>query len=577
MKITGAQLLVEALKKENTQFVFGYTGAAVIPIFDCLYNQDSIKVVVPRHEQGLVHAADGYARATGKPGICLVTSGPGATNTITGLATAYYDSVPIVCFTGQVPLNLIGNDAFQEADIIGMSRSVTKHSFMVTKREEMGAIIKKAFYIATSGRPGPVVVDLPSNIIKETGSSIYPDEIEIRGYKPVINGHTGQIKKAVELIKKSRMPLFLAGGGIKISKAGEIFYKAVEKTGIPVVATLQGLGSISTQHPLFIGMLGMHGTYAANKAVSECDVLISVGTRFSDRITGKLSEFAPNAKIIHIDIDSAAISRNVPVHIPIVGDARLILYEIEPQLTFCECSEWIKRVNGLKESNPLLSVNGKERISPMEAVKAICEEFDDAIITTDVGQHQMWTAQFGTFKKPGSLITSGGLGTMGFGLPAAIGAQMGNIHKKVVCISGDGGFQMNVQELATAVLNELPLICIIFNNEYLGMVRQWQGFFYDKRYSGTCMKRRRDCPLQCDGQIVSCPVYIPDFIKLAEAYGVKGIRVLKKEDLRTALKMANDYKKGPVLIELLIERESNVLPMVPSGAATTQMITEGVI
>ncbi len=575
MQITGAQLLVKALKEEKTEVLFGYPGGYVIQIFDELYGEKDLKLVMPRHEQGLIHAADGYARSTGRVGVCLVTSGPGATNTITGIATAYFDSVPLVCFTGQVPSNLIGNDAFQEADIVGMSRSITKHSFIVTDRAELGATIKKAFYIASTGRPGPVVVDLPVDILKAMGSSQYPKTVSMRSYKPVTAGHIGQIKKAAEMINQASRPLFLVGGGVKISNASEAFRELIEKSNIPSVTTLQGIGCLPSDDPRHIGMLGMHGNWAANKAVSECDLLISIGTRFSDRITGKLSEFAPKCKIIHIDIDSAAISRNVPVAVPIVGDAKAIIDDLIPLIKRGHDTEWHALLRQMQQEKPLAVVAGSQRLSPMATIQAISGAFPDAIITTDVGQHQMWTAQFAKFKDAGSLVTSGGLGTMGFGFPAAIGAQIGNPDKRVISISGDGGFQMNLQELATAVQEQLPIIIVVFNNEYLGMVRQWQGLFFDKRYAGTCLKRRVTCPKQCSNDEMHCPVYTPDFVKLAEAYGAVGIRVTEQSEVDNALKRAAGATDGPVLIEFVIEREYNVMPMVPSGAATSEMLTEG--
>jgi acetolactate synthase I/II/III large subunit len=574
MQITGAQLLVKALVEEKTDILFGYPGGYVIQIFDALYEEEKIKLVMPRHEQGLVHAADGYARATGKVGVCLVTSGPGATNTITGLATAYFDSVPLVCLTGQVPSHLIGNDAFQEADIVGMSRSITKHSFIVTDRTKLAETIKKAFYIASTGRPGPVVVDLPVDILKSMGSAEYPDEINIRSYKPVLTGNINQIKKAAEMIQSAKRPLFLIGGGVRISGAGKQLNALVDKTGIPAVNTLQGMGGISTEHPLCVGMLGMHGAYAANKAVGACDVLISIGARFSDRITSDLSKFAPHAKIIHIDIDSASISRNVPVKIPIVGDAKAVIESFIPLMEKMDLKVWTDEIEANKKFAPMRIVKGKEKLSPMAVIDAIDDVFPDALITTDVGQHQMWTTQFATFKKPGTLITSGGLGTMGFGFPAAIGAQLGNPDKRVVSISGDGGFQMNLQELATAVQEELPIVTMVMNNEYLGMVRQWQGLFFDKRYAGTCLKRSVSCPKQCDGSLKCCPKYTPDFVKLAEAYGATGIRVTSPDEIIPALEAAKKNTRFPTLIEFVIEREYNVMPMIPSGAASTDMLIE---
>ena len=575
MEITGAKLFIEALKKENVEIIFAYPGGYVIPLFDELFDEPSIKLVLPRHEQALVHAADGYARSTGKVGVCLVTSGPGVTNTITGLATANFDSVPLVCFTGQVPSHLIGNDAFQEADAVGLTLSVTKHNFIVNDRRDLGRIIKEAFYIASTGRPGVVLVDLPVDIIKALGDDVYPETVNIRGYNPNTREHPAQIKLAAEQLMKSKKPLFLIGGGMNISGASDIFKELVEKTNIQVVSTLQGIGSIPTNHPMYIGMLGMHGIYAANKAISECDLIFSIGCRFNDRITGNLNKFASNAIIIHIDIDPASISRDINVEIPIVGDAKAVIEEILPLVSKTSNDQWNLKIDNWKKDQPFIVVPSDTRISPMEVVQSINKTFPDAIITTDVGQHQMWTAQFGVFNKPRTFLTSGGFGTMGYGLPSAIGAQIGNRDKVVINISGDGGIQMNIQELATAVQEELPIIIAVFNNNYLGMVRQWQGLFYNKRYSGTCLRRRISCPRECNKPGENCPVYTPDFVKLAEAYGAIGIRVSNKDEIITALERAGNSKTVPVLIEFNIEHEYNVMPMVPAGASLTEMLLEG--
>jgi acetolactate synthase I/II/III large subunit len=575
MEITGAKLFVEALKKENVEFIFGYPGGYVIPLFDELFNEPSIELILPRHEQGLVHAADGYARSTGKVGVCLVTSGPGVTNTITGLATANFDSVPLVCFTGQVPSHLIGNDAFQEADAVGLTLSVTKHNFIVNDRKDLGRIIKEAFFIAATGRPGVVLVDLPVDIIRALGDDVYPETVNIRGYNPYVQEHPNQIKKAADVLMNSKKPLFLVGGGLNISEASEVFKSLVEITNIPVVSTLQGIGAIPTKHPLYIGMLGMHGIYAANQAISECDLIFSIGCRFNDRITGNLSKFASNATIVHIDIDPAAISRDINVEITIVGDAKAVIEEILPLVSKTSNVLWNLKIDNWKMDQPLVVVPGNKRISPMEVIQSINKTFPEAIITTDVGQHQMWTAQFGFFNKPRTLLTSGGFGTMGYGLPAAIGAQIGNRDKVVINISGDGGIQMNIQELATAVQEELPIIIAVFNNNYLGMVRQWQGLFYNKRYSGTCLRRRISCPKECNGQLDTCPEYTPDFVKLAEAYGAIGIRAANKDEIIPALERAGNSKTVPVLIEFNIEHEFNVMPMVPAGCSLTEMLLEG--
>lgn len=574
MQITGAKLFVEALKQENVDILFGYPGGYIIPIFDELYGDESINTIVPKHEQGLVHMADGYARSTGKPGVCLVTSGPGATNTITGIATAYYDSIPLICFTGQVPSNYIGNDAFQEADMVGLTRSITKHNFIVYDRKDLNRIIKEAFHIATTGRPGPVLVDLPVDTLKALGDPLYPDKIDIRGYKPNIKGHMGQIKRAANLLANAKKPLFLIGGGINLSGANEVFNELVDKTGVPAVSTLLGLGGLSGSHSKFIGMLGMHGSYAANNAVSNCDVLFSIGTRFNDRITGKLEKFAKNTTIIHVDIDPGSISRNVPVQIPIVGDAKSVIEQILPLAKESSINEWLDTIDSWKNEHPIKSTPGNSKLSPTDILQAMNNILPDAIYTTDVGQHQMWTAQHINIENPRSLISSGGLGTMGFGLPSALGAQIGNPNRKVVNISGDGGIQMNIQELATAVQLGLPTIICIFNNSYLGMVRQWQDLFNNKRYSGTCLRRTYECPKVCSGPSDQCPEYTPNFIKLAEAYGALGIRVKDSNEVIPALKKARLSNDRPVVIEFIIEEEYNVMPMIPSGAGLSEMLLD---
>ena len=468
-QISGNKLLVKALKEEGVEYIFGYPGACTIDISDELYKQDDITVILPRHEQALVHAADAYARTTGKVGVCLVTSGPGATNLVTGLATANYDSVPLVCFTGQVARHLIGNDAFQEVDIVGITRSITKYGVTVRNREDLGRIIKEAFYIARTGRPGPVLIDLPKDVMAELGSPEYPKNVNIRGYKPNISVHIGQLKRALKTLAKAKKPLFLAGGGINISRANDVFLEVVEKTGVPVVTTVMGRGAIPTNHPLFIGNLGMHGAYAANMAVSNCDVLFSIGTRFNDRITGKLHEFAPNAQIIHIDIDTASISRNIHVDIPIVADAREALTKASEYVENYTSQKWLNEISGWKQEHPL-AMRPNDRLSPVDIINEINQQFEEAIIVTDVGQHQMLVSQYAQITPGKQLIMSGGLGTMGYGFPGGVGAKIGNPDKPVIVISGDGGMQMNIQEFATAVLEELPLILCVFNNEYLGMV-----------------------------------------------------------------------------------------------------------
>lgn len=572
-KITGNKLFVKALKEEGVDILFGYPGACTIDISDELYKQDYTKVILPRHEQALVHAADAYARSTGKVGVCLVTSGPGATNLVTGIATANYDSVPLVCFTGQVARNLIGNDAFQEVDIVGITRSICKYGITVQKREDLGRIIKEAFYIARTGRPGPVVIDLPKDVMAELGSPEYPQTVNIRGYKPNTEVHIGQLKRAMKMLNKAKKPLFLAGGGVKIANAVDIFTKIVDITKIPVVTTIMGRGSIPTNHPLFIGNLGMHGAYAANMAVSECDLLFSIGTRFNDRITGKIHEFAPNAQIVHIDIDTASISRNVHVDIPIVADAKTATEKILEYAAFHDTAQWLEKIEGWKEEHPL-KMKEKPVLTPQKVIETINEMFEEAIVVTDVGQHQMFTTQYLELTDKKQLLTSGGLGTMGYGFPGAIGAQLGNPDTPVIAISGDGGMQMNIQEFATAVGQELPLILCVFNNNYLGMVRQWQKLFYGKRYSMTCLRARKSCEGKCGTPECECPPYTPDFVKLAESYGAKGIRVFQPEEIKEAFEEARKNTKTPTLIEFIMDPEDLVYPMIKPGGTLEEMLMD---
>lgn len=570
-KISGNKLLVKALREEQVDTIFGYPGACTIDISDELYKQDYTKVILPRQEVALVHEADAYARSTGKTGVCLVTSGPGATNLVTGLATAYYDSVPLVCFTGQVSRHLIGNDAFQEVDIIGITRSITKYGVTVRNREDLGRILKEAFYIARTGRPGPVLIDLPKDVMGELGSAEYPDEVNIRGYKPNTHVHVGQLKRAVKMLSKAKKPLFLAGGGINIAHANEEFTKLVDMTNVPVVTTVMGRGAVPTTHPLYIGNLGMHGAYACNMAVNECDLLFSIGTRFNDRITGKLHSFAPNAQIVHIDIDTAAISKNVQVDVPIVADAKEAVTKMLEYVTPCETGKWLDTIEDWKAEHPL-KMKKKPIMTPQDVIETINRIFDEAIIVTDVGQHQMFTAQFIEITEKKKLLMSGGLGTMGYGMPGAIGAKIGNPDTPVISISGDGGFQMNSQELATAVLEELPIISCIFNNNNLGMVRQWQKLFYGKRYSMTCLRSGAACRGRC-GE-VECPVYTPDFMKLADAYGAKGIHITKKEEIEPAFREAMKSTKTPYILEFDIAPEDLVYPMVKPGGTLEDLIMD---
>ena len=563
-QISGNKLLVKALKEEGVEYLFGYPGACTIDISDELYKQDDVKIILPRqsgidiilprHEQALVHEADAYARTTGKVGVCLVTSGPGATNLVTGLATANYDSVPLVCFTGQVARHLIGNDAFQEVDIVGITRSITKYGVTVRRREDLGRIIKEAFYIARTGRPGPVLIDLPKDVMAELGSAEYPKNVNIRGYKPNTDVHIGQLKRAIKLLNKAKRPLFLAGGGVVISRAHEIFREVVEKTKVPVVTTVMGKGSIPTDHPLYIGNLGMHGAYAANMAVSNCDVLFSIGTRFNDRITGKLHEFAPHAQIIHIDIDTASISRNIQVDIPIVADAKEAITKMNEYVQECSTDKWLNLIKNWKEEHPL-KMRPNDLLSPMDILKEINEQFENSIIVTDVGQHQMLVSQYAEITEGKQMIMSGGLGTVGYGLPGGIGAKIGNPDRPVIVISGDGGVQMNIQELATAVLEELPVILCIFNNEYLGMVRQWQTLFYEKHYSATVLD---------DGV---------DYVKLSEAMGATARRVKTQEEFEKAF--ADALKsKTPFVIDCIIDSDDKVWPMVAPGKPINESFDE---
>ena len=570
MKLTGAELFVKALKEEQVEFLFAYPGGQAIDLFNALYGEPDIKVILPRHEQGLIHAADGYARSTGKVGVCLVTSGPGATNLVTGIATANYDSVPLVCFTGQVPTGLIGNDAFQEVDIVGITRSITKYAVTVRNRDDLADTIRKAFYIARSGKPGVVVVDLPKDIQQEAGSDQYPSEIHIRGYKPNRSVHGGQIKKAWDILQAAKKPLLLAGGGIMIAHAQEELTRFVDMTGIPVITTIMGKGTIASDHKLYGGNIGIHGSYAANSAVNACDVLLSIGTRFNDRITGKLETFAPHAVVIHIDIDPASISRNIDVDVPIVADAKAAITALLEKAVPLEIDAWRTRIDTWKQTYPIQMKH--PGMTPQVIIQHINEAFTEAVITTDVGQNQLWATQFLELHARKQLLTSGGLGTMGYGLPAAIGASLGNPDRPVIVIAGDGGIQMNIQELATAVVQELPIIICILNNGYLGNVRQWQEMFFDRRYVSTCTRYRKGCPAACNTPDQNCPEFVPDFVMLAESYGAKGIRVQNISEIDPALTMAKENQKTPTLIEFLIDREINVLPIVQPGQSLNTMI-----
>jgi len=550
--MTGAEILIECLKREGVQVMFGYPGGAVLPIFDKLYDAD-IRFILTRHEQGAAHAADGYARATGKVGVCLATSGPGATNLTTGIANAYMDSIPMVAITGQVKTFLIGNDAFQEADVTGITRPITKHNYLVKDVKDLARIVREAFHIASTGRPGPVLIDIPVDVQQKDIEFIWPEEVDIRGYKPTYFGHPGQIKKAVKLIAESKKPLIYAGGGTITSGAHNKLRELAEKIQAPVTMTLMGLGGFPGTHELSLGMLGMHGTAFANHAIMESDLIIAVAARFDDRVTGRLDAFAPHAKIIHIDIDPSSISKNVKVDIPIVGDAKNILGELlEAIKKVPDTSEWLKTIESWKKRHPLI-YKDEGKIKPQYVIEQIYEATKgEAIITTEVGQNQMWACQWYKYNHPRTFISSGGLGTMGFGFPAAMGAKMGCPEKIVFDIAGDGSIQMNIQELATCISNKINVKVAILNNGYLGMVRQWQELFYKKRYSYTCITG-------------------PDFVKLAESYGAIGLRATKKEEVRPAIEKALSVE-NTVFIDFHIEPEENVFPMVPAGEAINRMI-----
>jgi len=552
MEKFGAEILVDALIEEGVEVMFGYPGGVLLHIFDVLYDSP-IKFILCRHEQGAAHAADGFARATGKVGVCLATSGPGATNLTTGIANAYMDSVPIVAITGQVPTGLIGGDAFQEADAVGITRSITKYNYLIKDIKDIHRVVKEAFYIAGTGRPGPVLIDVPKDVSSSKARPEKIDKVELRSYKPILEGNRKQIRRAADAIAKASRPVIYGGGGIIISGGSGELQNLAETQKIPVTLTLMGLGAFPGTHPYFMGMLGMHGTWASNRAVKDCDVLIAVGARFDDRVTGKLDEFAPHANIIHIDIDPSSIAKNVPVHIPIVGDVKTVLNQLLKELeglpkpSAKAREKWLKEIEEWEMEHPLRYEKSKKVIKPQYVVEKIYElTKGDAIITTEVGQNQMWTAQFYKFTKPRTLITSGGLGTMGFGFPAAIGAKLGKPDRLVVDIAGDGSIQMNIQELATAVQYKIPVKIAILNNRFLGMVRQWQELFYQKRYSHTC---------------IACQ---PDFKKIAEAYGAKGYTITDPAEVEPALKDAfsNDQ---PCLMDFQVDREENVLPIIPPG------------
>ncbi|EMG38861.1 acetolactate synthase, large subunit [Desulfocurvibacter africanus PCS] len=563
MELSGAQILLECLRLEGVEVVFGFPGGAVIDIYDQLPNYP-FKHVLVRHEQGAIHAADGYARATGKVGVCLATSGPGATNTVTGIATAYMDSIPVVIITGQVPTPLIGNDAFQEVDIVGITRPCTKHNYLVKSVDDLALTLRRAFYLAKTGRPGPVLVDIPKDVQQQITSFVFPkaEQIKMRSYQPNLKPNVKQLRKVLELLKSSKKPLIYAGGGVISSDASEDLTWLARTFNVPVTATLMGLGAFPAADPLWLGMLGMHGTYAANMAVNNADLLLAIGARFDDRVTGKVSTFAPNATIVHVDIDPTSIRKNVNVHVPVVADCKTALSELRQEMeakpeeftASDDHRDWVETVRAWAVEHPLRYNRENGIIKPQAVVEAIYElTKGEAIICTEVGQNQMWAAQFYGFQKPRTCISSGGLGTMGFGFPAAIGAQMAFPDKLVIDIAGDGSIQMNSQELATAVCYKLPVKIVILNNRNLGMVRQWQELFYKKNYCATCM----------DAQ--------PDFVKLAEAYGAAGFRVTREADLIPTLQKAFALN-NTVIVDVTVCPEENVYPMVPAGKSLTEML-----
>src|SRR3989338_1412992 len=556
MKMIGAQILIESLEREGVQVMFGYPGGVVLPIFDRLYDA-KIRFILTRHEQGAAHAADGYARATGKVGVCLATSGPGATNLTTGIANAYMDSIPMVAITGQVKTNLIGNDAFQEADITGITRSISKHNYLVKDVRDLARVVREAFHIASTGRPGPVVIDLPVDVQQAECEFIWPEEVNIPGYKPTYFGHSGHIKKAARLISESKRPILYIGGGGITSGAHNEVKELAEAISAPVTMTMMGLGAFPGNHELSLGMLGMHGTAYANHATMESELIIAVGARFDDRVTGRVSAFAPHATIIHIDIDPTSISKNVEVDIPIVGDVKNVLGQLLEVISKTkkkpDTRKWLEQIHEWKAKHPLRYLHETGKIKPQYVIEQIYEATKgEAIIVTEVGQNQMWSCQWYKYNQPRTFISSGGLGTMGFGLPAAMGVKLGCPKKIVFDIAGDGSIQMNIQELMTVVCNKIPVKVAIMNNGCLGMVRQWQELFYKKRYSHTKL---------CN----------PDFFKLAEAYGAVGMRVTKKEDAREAIEKAIEID-NTVVLDFVVEEEENVYPMVPAGEAINRMI-----
>lgn len=558
MELKGAEIFIECLKAEGVDVIFGYPGGRVLDIYDALYKQKDVKHILVRHEQGAAHAADGYARTTGKVGVCLATSGPGATNLVTGIATAHMDSIPMVAFTGQVHTAAIGTDAFQEADLTGITMPVTKHNYLVKKVEDLAGTIKEAFHLARNGRPGPVLIDIPSDIAQAKCEFVYPKTIDMPNYQPTIKGNPRQIKQAIQMLNSAERPVILAGGGILSANASKELLEFLKTTTIPVSTTLMGLSCVPSSFKNNLGMPGMHGTAAANYAIHHADLLIAIGMRFDDRITGKISEFGKTAKVIHIDIDPAEINKCIPATLPIIGDAKEILKELNTELkkvTLSGYKDWHVQLDQWKTTHPLIYTKDSKVIKPQQVLETINElTKGEAVVVTDVGEHQMWSCQYVDFKYPRRWASSGGLGTMGFGVPAAMGAAFGNPDKEIICISGDGSVQMNIQELGTIATHKVPVKIFILNNHYLGMVRQWQSLFYGERFSHT--------------DLTECQ---PDFMKLAEAYCIKGINITKPSELKDKIKEALKHK-GPVLVNVLIAREENVFPMVPPGGVLNKMI-----
>ena len=562
MELTGANIIIECLKAEDVEYVFGYPGGAVLHIYDAFYQQDEVKHILVRHEQGATHAADGYARSTGKPGVVLVTSGPGATNAVTGIATAYMDSIPMIVITGQVPKHLIGNDAFQEVDSVGITRPIVKHNFLIENVEDIASTFKKAFYVATTGRPGPVVIDIPKDITADKAVFDYPAEISMRSYNPTVKGHSGQIKRAAEMMLAAERPMLYTGGGVIIGNGSEQLRTMTRSLGFPITNTLMGLGAYPASDKLFVGMLGMHGTYEANMGMHHCDVLIAIGARFDDRVTGNLEKFCPDAKIIHVDVDPASISKNVRVDIPIVGEVTDVLNDLIKALEASSNStnkpaleKWWAQITEWRSQDCLKFDRDSGTIKPQYVIEQLFQATKgDAFVTSDVGQHQMFAAQYYGFDEPRRWINSGGLGTMGFGLPAAMGVQLAHPNDLVTCVTGEASIQMCTQELATCKQYGLPIKIINLNNRYMGMVRQWQEFFYEKRYAMSYMNA------------------LPDFVKLAESYGHAGMKIEKPEDVRPAIEEAIAMKDQCVFLDFITDQEENVYPMIPAGAGLNEMI-----